>query len=175
MKKTCLYLLALSFLISACGGSGHDKKQDSTASAQAEEINPATIPGINKVAVSDTVSLEANDNMQFNKDLFKIKSGKKITLILKNVGAQTGAPMSHNVVILKKGTDIATFADSARLAKKSQFIPLSLTSSIIAHTNLVSAGKSAQIEFTVDQPGVYDFICSYEGHWGTMQGKIVAE
>jgi len=31
------------------------------------------------------------------------------------------------------------------------------------------------VDFTVTQPAVYDFICSYPGHWGTMQGKIVAE
>ena len=119
--------------------------------------------------------MQANDDMHFDKELFKIKSGKKVILRLKNIGSQKGMPMSHNVVILNKGTDIATFADSARRARRNQFIPEAFASSIIAHTNLVSAGKSEEIEFTIKQPGVYDFICSYEGHWGTMQGKIVAE
>ena len=169
MKRLCLYILILPLLVCSCSqGSGN--KQDTNT----EETDPSTIPGIDKVAVTDTLKLQASDDMHFDKDLFKVKSGKKVTLILKNVGAQTAMPMSHNVVVLAKGTDIPTFADSARLAHSTQFIPASMASSIIAHTNLVSAGKSQQIEFTLSK-GVYDFICSYEGHWGTMQGKIVAE
>ena len=175
MKKSFLYLIITSFFLTACGGNSQQKGQDSTAVAKTQEIDPASIPGIDKVPLTDTISLQANDNMHFDKELFKIKSGKKIILRLKNIGSQKGMPMSHNVVILKKGTDIATFADSARLAKHSQFIPAVFASDIIAHTNLVSAGKSEQIEFTINSPGVYDFICSYEGHWGTMQGKIVAQ
>ena|ERR1700743_1700751 len=171
MKRLCLYILILPLLVCSCGQGGN--KQDTTANT--EETDPSTIPGIDKVALSDTVKLQASDDMHFDKDLFKIKSGKKITLILKNIGAQTAMPMSHNVVVLAKGTDIPTFADSARLARNTQFIPASMASSIIAHTNLVSAGKSQQVEFTISKPGVYDFICSFEGHWGTMQGKIVAE
>jgi azurin len=175
MKNNYLLVFALWLLLAACGGNNQQKIQDTTAAAKAEETDPASIPGIDKIPLTDTISLQANDDMHFDKDLFKIKSGKKIILRLKNIGSEKGMPMSHNVVVLKKGTDIAIFADSARLARRSGFIPAALASSIIAHTGLVSAGKSEQIEFTINQPGVYDFICSYEGHWGTMQGKIVAQ
>ncbi len=175
MKTSYLPMLAFCLLLAACGGGNQQKGQDTTAVTKAEDTSPASIPGIEKVPLTDTISLQANDDMHFDKDLFKIKSGNKIVLRLKNIGSQKGMPMSHNVVILNKGTDIATFADSARLARRSGFIPAVFASSIIAHTGLVSAGKSAQIEFTIDQPGVYDFICSYEGHWGTMQGKIVVQ
>jgi len=50
-----------------------------------------------------------------------------------------------------------------------------LDSLMIAHTKMVGGGNTAELEFTIPQPGVYDFICSFPGHWGTMQGKIVAE
>jgi len=46
---------------------------------------------------------------------------------------------------------------------------------MIAHTKLVGGGDSDEVDFTISQPGVYDYICSFPGHWGTMQGKIVAE
>jgi azurin len=101
--------------------------------------------------------------------------GKKIVLIFKNTAAPSGTAMTHNVVILKPGTDIADFADVARNAQKEQYIPSAVASLIIAHTRLVSGGESDEVEFTINQPGVYDFICSFPGHWGTMQGKIVAE
>ncbi len=66
----------------------------------------------------DSINLQANDDMRFDKELFKIKRNRKIVLRLKNIGSLKGMPMSHNVVILQKGTDITTFADEARNAKK---------------------------------------------------------
>lgn len=162
--------------MAACGqGNGSQDQQDTTSAVKAAETDPASISGIDKVPLMDTISLKANDDMHFDNDLFKIKSGKKTILRLTNIGSQTGMPMSHNVVILNKGTDISNFADEARKSEKEQYIPAAFASSIIAHTKPVIAGKSDEVEFTIAQPGVYDFICSYPGHWGTMQGKIVVQ
>jgi azurin len=113
--------------------------------------------------------------MRFDKELFKIKTGRKIVLIFKNTGAPSSTAMAHNVVILKNGTDIADFADAVHDAKNEQYVPSSVGSLVIAHTKLVGGGDSDEVDFTISQPGVYDYICSFPGHWGTMQGKIVAE
>lgn len=167
------YIFAASIFLTACGGSNQANQQDA---AQAADTTATAIPGIDKEPLTDSIKLQATDDMRFDKELFKVKSGKKIVLRLKNAGSEKGGmPMSHNVVILSKGTDIATFADEARKFKAEQYIPPALASSIIAHTKQVSSGKSDEIIFILPQPGVYDFICSYPGHWGTMQGKIVAE
>jgi azurin len=83
--------------------------------------------------------------------------------------------MGHNVAVLKQNTDIPSFGDAARGAKEQQYIPPAYISAIIAHTRFVAGGKSDQIEFTLIKPGMYDFICSYPGDWGPMQGKIVAQ
>lgn len=83
--------------------------------------------------------------------------------------------MTHNVVILTKGTDIADFADVAHNAKNEDYVPSAVAQLVIAHTKMVSGGESDHVEFVIPRPGVYDFICSFPGHWGTMQGKIVAE
>jgi azurin len=133
------------------------------------------VPGAEQQQFTDTINLQANENMRFNKELFKIHAWKKITLIFKNTAAPSNTAMTHNVVILQPGTDIADFADVARNAQKEQYIPSAVASLIIAHTRQVGGGESDEVEFTINQPGVYDFICSFPGHWGTMQGKIVAE
>ena len=84
--------------------------------------------------------------------------------------------MTHNVVILKPGIDLADFADAARNALSEQYIPSSLASLMIAHTKILSeSGGSDEVESTIGQPSVYPFICSFPGHWGAMQGKIIAE
>ena len=134
-----------------------------------------TVPGADKQPFTDSIQLQANENMRFDKELFKVHTGKKLTLIFKNTSAASAVAMSHNVVILKPGVDIADFADVAKNASAEQYVPSSLASLVIAHTKQVGGGAADQVDFTLTQPAVYDFICSYPGHWGTMQGKIIAE
>ena len=176
MKRIYVYVFAVLFLAASCGQNESNKKNqpdDSNTSNTGETMEAPA--GVEKVDFSDTVQLSANQNMLFEKELFRVKAGKKIRLIFKNTGAKSAMSMVHNVVILNKGTDIADYAEVARIAKTEQYVPSSLASSIIAHTKTVSGGESDEVEFTIPQPGIYDFICSLPGHWGTMQGKIVAE
>jgi azurin len=142
--------------------------------AESENIE-RTLPGAEKLEFTDTIALQANENMRFDREMFKIKTGKKIRLIFKNTGAPSNTAMAHNVVILKKGTDIADFADAVHNARNEQYVPSSVGALVIAHTKLVGGGDSDEVYFTISQPGIYDYICSFPGHWGTMQGKIVAE
>ena len=168
-----LYIFAVVLLIISCGQSA-DNKNNSKESSPAEKIE-TSVPGIEKLEFTDSIQLKANENMRYDNELFRVRAGKKISLILLNTGAKSATSMTHNVVILQSGTDIADFADIARNAKTEQYVPSSLDSLIIAHTRLVSGGDSDKVEFIIPKPGVYDFICSFPGHWGTMQGKIVAE
>jgi azurin len=66
------------------------------------------------------------------------------------------------------GAEKTEFTDTIRLQANDKSL-------MIAHTKLLAGGGSDQVEFTIGQPGVYPFICSFPGHWGTMQGKIIAE
>jgi azurin len=168
-----LYIFAVVLLLISCGQSA-DNKNNSKESLPAENAE-TSVPGIEKLEFNDSIQLKANENMRFDKELFRVRAGKKISLIFKNTGAKSAASMTHNVVILKNGVDIADFADIAHNAKNEQYVPSSLDSLVIAHTRLVGGGDSDQVEFIIPKPGVYDFICSFPGHWGTMQGKIVAE
>jgi len=157
-------------------GAGYSVSQpDSAKSQAASDSMERSVPGAEKQNFTDTIQLQANENMRFDKELFKVHTGKKITLIFKNTSAPGNVSMSHNVVILKPGIDLADFADAARNAQNEQYVPSSVTELIIAHTKLVAGGQSDQVEFTISQAGVYPFICSFPGHWGTMQGKVVAE
>jgi len=155
--------------------AGQNNPSVPTQSQASTDSMERSVPGAEKQTYTDTIRLQANENMRFDKELFKVHTGKKLTLIFKNTAAPSATAMAHNVVILKPGIDIADFADVARNAQKEEYIPSSVASLIIAHTRLVNGGDSDQVEFTISQPAVYDFICSFPGHWGTMQGKIVAE
>jgi azurin len=177
MKRLYLFAFAITVIMISCGQGEQNKNNqiDSSQTTQSVENAETSVPGIEKLEFSDSIQLKANENMRFDKELFRVRAGKKISLILKNTGAKSAASMTHNVVILKSGIDIADFADIARNAKTEQYVPSSLDSLIIAHTRLVGGGDSDKVEFIIPKPGVYDFICSFPGHWGTMQGKIVAQ
>jgi azurin len=177
MKRVYLFAFAITVIMISCGQGEQNKNNqiDSSQTSQSVENAETSVPGIEKLEFTDSVQLKANENMRFDKELFKVRAGKKISLILINTGAKSAASMTHNVVILKSGVDIADFADIAHNAKTEQYVPSSLDSLIIAHTRLVGGGDSDQVEFIIPKPGVYDFICSFPGHWGTMQGKIVAQ
>jgi azurin len=177
MKGPYLFVFAVILLLVSCGqgDSARNIQKDSSKVAPSVENAENAVPGIEKLDFTDTILLKANENMRFDKELFRVKAGKKISLFFKNTGAKSPSSMAHNVVILKTGVDIADFADVAHNAKAEQYVPSSLDSLVIAHTRLVSGGDSDRVEFVIPKLGIYDFICSFPGHWGTMQGKIVAQ
>jgi len=177
MKTFNLYILAIGLFVISCGQSTDNKKSggDTTKTKQTTENTETTIPGIEKLSFTDTIRLKAGENMRFDNELFRVRTGKKIILLFTNTGAKSATSMTHNVVVLKKGTDIADFADAVHNAKNEQYVPESVAPLVIAHTKMVGGSDSDKIEFTMEEPGIYDYICSFPGHWGTMQGKIVAE
>lgn len=174
MKKLfVLPVIALAISFASCGGET-TKSDTNTTSTEQAPIEEETIPGIENVELTNTLSLEGNDQMQFNKNLFRVKAGEAVVLSFKNVGSMPKEAMGHNVVILKPGTDLATFGGEAAGAKADEYVPKSALSSVVAHTKLLGPDEADEITFTLEK-GTYDFICSFPGHYGVMQGKIVAQ
>ena len=175
MKRLLLVPVVASVVfIAACGGSETKEESSSSAetTAQAPEVN---IPGLDAVALSNELVLEGNDLMKFDKDLFRVKAGEPVKLTFKNVGEMPKESMGHNVVILQPGTDLPAFGGEAIRAVDTEYVPITFASSIVAHTKLLGPGETDQIEFTLEEKGVYPYVCSFPGHYGIMQGKIVAE
>lgn len=181
MKRLFFVPAAAAVLfLASCGGNGSNENnqattEDTSAAATAPEKPGADIPGIDTVSVTDQINLTGNDDMKYDRTLFKVKAGQKITLDFKNIGKQPAAAMSHNVVILKPGTDVQAFGEAAIPAAATEHIPPSMKDDVIAHTKMLGPGESDKITFTLPDAGVYDFICTFPGHFGTMHGKIVAE
>jgi len=179
MKRLFLMpVVAGAVFFAACGGnsSNESSSADSAETATTTEQAPAAdIPGLDTVAVSNDLALQANDLMTFDKKLFRVKAGQPIKLTLKNVGEMPKESMGHNVVVLTPGTDLPAFGGEAIKAVDTEYIPVTFGSSIVAHSKLLGPGESDTIEFTLDEKGVYPFVCSFPGHYGVMQGKIVAE
>lgn len=177
MNKIFIIPVAIgAFMLSSCGGS--NQSQDSASSGSTATTTTSTqvdIPGLDTVKVSNDLVLEGNDQMKFDKELFRVKAGEPIKLTFKNVGELPKASMGHNVVILAPDTDLPAFGGEAIKAPDNEYIPITFASSIIAHSKLLGPGETDVIEFTLTEKGVYPYVCSFPGHFGIMRGKIVAE
>ncbi|KGE15216.1 plastocyanin/azurin family copper-binding protein [Sphingobacterium deserti] len=177
MKRLFVFpAIALVLSLAACGGSENKNTSTTTeeTTSSAESATTETVPGIENVELSNTIVVESNDQMKFDKELLRVKAGEAVSLTLKNVGTLPKESMGHNLIVLKPGVDIATFAGEATAAADADYIPKTSLSSIAAHTKLLGPGEEDKISFTLEK-GVYTFICSFPGHYGVMQGKIVAE
>lgn len=175
-KLFVIPFLAAGLLLGSCGNSSNNDSNESNTETT-ETTAPtatATVPGIENVTLSNAWTVEGNDQMKFDTELIRVKAGEPVEITLKNVGELPKEAMGHNFVILAPGVDLATFGGEAAGAADNDYIPKSSLSSIVAHTKLLGPGEEDKITVTLDA-GVYDYLCSFPGHWGLMKGKIVAE
>ena len=150
---------------------GSDKKKEES---QDIKINaPAESQEKEDENVANVV-ISGDDLMKFDKKEIVVKSGQKVKLTLRHIGKLDVNVMGHNVVILKLGVDVSTFANSAATASDNKYIPKG-TEDVIAHTDLIGGGQTATIEFDAPAAGEYTFICSFPGHYAMMQGKFIVE
>ena len=124
-----------------------------------------------------TIEITGNDTMQFSAKAFEVKAGQEITLTFKNLGKLPKMAMGHNVVVLKPGSNVATFGASAVSAAANEYIPTDDTQKalIVAHTKLLGPDETDTITFTLPEAGAYPFLCSFPGHFALMQGIITAK
>lgn len=159
--------IALAFTISACGGNTQTVETSGETSIAETPVSPA--------ATETTLTLEGNDQMQFDKTELRVPAGQTITLTLKHIGTMDKNVMGHNFVLLKPGTDLVAFGQKAASAVVEDYVPASESANVIAHTKLIGGGESVTIQFTVPEKGTYDYLCSFPGHYAIMKGKLIAE
>lgn len=191
LLKLTLGILSISLII-ACGGneskedtSSEEKTMTSKEIMQQKAMEKENSPKetTSEETTSDKsndedvveITIEGNDQMQFNLDEIKVKAGSTVKLTLKHVGEMSITQMGHNWVLLKKGTDIMKFGQKAATAKERGYIPESEEDKVIVSTSLLGGGEEDTIEFEAPAKGTYDFICSFPGHVMIMQGKFIVE
>ncbi|MEI6866050.1 azurin [Flavicella sp.] len=172
MKKIILSIVVLSMILSSCG---NEKKK--TKTPEKDKIEQKETVYQKEKSTTDvekvTLNLGSNDQMQFDKSELKVKEGQEVTLILTHTGTMLKTVMGHNFVLLKKGTVVSDFAMEAMKASDNEYIPEGDVT--IAYTKLIGGGESATIKFIAPSKGVYDYICSFPGHYGIMKGKFIVE
>ena len=124
------------------------------------------------------VTITGNDTMQFDVKNFEAKAGSKVKITLKNIGQVPKIAMGHNLVVLKKGVTAIAFGQKAlgAGANATNALPASLMGDVIAATKLLGPAESDTIEFTAPkEPGSYEYVCTFPGHFALMRGTMTVK
>ena len=124
------------------------------------------------------IVITGNDTMQFDLKAFEVKAGEKISLTLKNTGKLPKIAMGHNLVLLKKGVSAIAFGQKAMGAGANATNPLpdSVKEDVIASTKLLGPGESDTVSFTAPaDPGDYEYVCTFPGHFAMMRGTMTVK
>ena len=86
--------------------------------------------------------------------------------------------MGHNLVILQKGVSAMSFGSKAlrAVANATNALPDSVKGDVLAHSELLGPGESEVIKFKApNNPGMYQFVCTFPGHYSMMRGVMVVK
>lgn len=123
------------------------------------------------------VKLKADDKMQYDVKLIEAKPGEQLKVQLSVTSNMPKAEMSHNFVVLAKGTNPDNFVMMAAMARDTNYIPKGQEKSILAQTALAGGGETVEVTFTAPkEPGEYQYLCTFPGHYiAGMKGKLVVK
>lgn len=188
MKRTIYssLILMVAFAFTACGGGGESETSETQQAEQDQQM--AMDDGVRTIEIFGTDDLRfkvqgAAEGLQTGAttgqytvlDAIEASPGEEIRIVLTTVSQLPPAAMSHNLTLVALGTDVDTFARESLAARDNDYISPNFEDQVIAHTAMIGSGESDTITFTVpDEPGEYDFICTFPGHYaGGMVGKLI--
>ena len=123
------------------------------------------------------VKLKATDAMQYDVKTIQATPGEALKVTLTAVSAMAKAEMSHNFVLLAKGTNADAFAMDAAMARDNGYMPKAKMASVLASTKFAGGGETVEVVFNAPkEPGEYMYICTFPGHYvGGMKGKLIVK
>ena len=152
--------IALAALFSSVGPAAAHANKDHTAKPAAvkKEQKDWGIAGGAK-AVKRTVQFTMSDAMRFTPSVLEVKQGETLRLVIKNEGK-----LLHEFVL---GTKKELEEHAALMIK---FPTMEHDEPYMAH---VPAGKTAEMIWTFNRAGDFDFACLMAGHYSAgMVGKV---
>jgi azurin len=137
--------------------------------AEAETLR-ATLAGL-RVAVFTVTTVP--EEMRFDTARLVVEAGKPFEIIFENID---GLP--HNLVVVKPGTRERVGLAAMTLLPEQldwngrAYVPDS--SDVIAATKILDTDQLATLKISeLTSEGIYEFVCTFPGHWAMMYGQLV--
>lgn len=150
------------------------KKPDTGPEKNAMTASPAKHmakqPAAWKNGSDRTIKLGTLPGLKFDLETITVKAGAKVKLVFNN-----NDDMLHNIVITKPGAADKVGEAAMKLGlngEKAWYVPDS--PDVLYHSKLLAPTETETIYFTAPgQPGKYQFVCTYPGHYLVMRGVLV--
>jgi len=137
--------------------------------AEAETLR-ATLAGL-RVAVFTVTTVP--EEMRFDTARLVVEAGKPFEIIFENID---GLP--HNLVVVKPGTRERVGLAAMTLLPEQldwngrAYVPDS--PDVIAATKILETDQLATLKISeLTSEGIYEFVCTFPGHWAMMYGQLV--
>lgn len=116
-----------------------------------------------------SIVIGTRPGLKFDVETITVKAGSKVKLLFNN-----NDDMLHNLVITKPGAADNVGEAATKLGlngEKSGFVPS--TADVLFHTRLLGPTEKETIYFSAPaQPGDYQYVCTYPGHYVVMRGVL---
>lgn len=123
------------------------------------------------VGVSVFVIRTIHEQMLYDKTLLVVEAGKPVEIILINEDA-----MPHNLVIVAPGAVEEVGKAAEKMAPEPDVlgrIHVPASPKVLFATKMVDGGQQTKLSFTAPtEPGDYQYVCTFPGHWMRMQGVL---
>jgi glucose/arabinose dehydrogenase/azurin len=156
--------------------------RDYAETVQVAEELAATLPAAEADALRQTLAglrvptfvvRAVVEGMRYDVTRLVAPVGKQIEITFENPDV-----MPHNLVIVEPGA-------RARVGQAAQELPaehldrqgrawVPESRELIAATKMLETGQSETLRFgPIRQEGIYEYVCTFPGHWGVMYGQLV--
>lgn len=160
------------FGLAACGGGDEPDAPPAPPepAAEAPAPAPAEEPNVSFAGPAFELTMTPVGNeMQFEQTEFTVAPGQEVVITFNNTADNPA--MSHNVVFVQSEGVINAVGQAAMSAAATDYIPEGRAADIIAYTPMSAPGETVEVTFTAPSTeGDYPFICTFPGHYMTMQG-----
>lgn len=175
--KTIHLFAILSLLLTACSDNPKPPAEQPSNGADfmKEEKPKADLTIIDANAAVVKVTLVANGNtmadMLFDKDTIRVPAGCTIELTLENKSIDQA--MQHNFVLVENGSIQAVADAGVKAGVDKGFVPE--MDEVLISSKLTAPGEKNTIRFSAPAKGIYEFVCTYPGHYSRMKGVFIVE
>jgi glucose/arabinose dehydrogenase/azurin/lysophospholipase L1-like esterase len=138
------------------------------AEADAKAVRAA----LREVGVNVYILNTVREQMRYDQARMVVEAGKPFEIIFKNLDA-----MPHNLVVIMPGTrdkvgQAALIMPPKPDADGKAYVPKD--KAVLAATKLVDPGQQETLLMTAPaEPGDYEYVCTFPGHYVIMWGKLV--
>lgn len=152
-------------------GNKHEAGYRTASSSSSTEEQTASDQDSASDATTVRIKAVVNE-LQFDVTEFSVQAGEKVEIVFENPDF-----MQHNLLITEQGAleQVGEAADELAGetdAAEQNYVPD--MSEVLFATALVNPNDTVTLTFTApEEPGEYPYVCTFPGHWRTMQGTMI--